>query len=180
MTTTPSPSAPYTETYRKLFGDHYVAMQYMFVQFFVEHISDISRVFGGDLQSMLILAVVGQMELQGRMNEGRRGSGDGPLAVSPGLRTNATRIAEVSGIPRETVRRKLRTLARRGWVTQDQTGLWHIVTDDARQASARRDLGDLDRRGMERIARLFGQAHAFAVHGVPDSKTRDQAPERAG
>ena len=66
------------------------------MQFFVEHLSDVSRVFGGDLQEMLVLAVIGQAY----MRADELGRENAPI--------NACRISETTGIPRQTVRRKPR------------------------------------------------------------------------
>ena len=45
-----------SEVYRALFRDNYFVMQYNFVQFFVEHLADVSRTFETDLQSVLVPA----------------------------------------------------------------------------------------------------------------------------
>ncbi len=46
------------------FRTQYPTYQYHFVEFFTEHLADCSRAFGGDLQLMLVLALMGQMHLQ--------------------------------------------------------------------------------------------------------------------
>lgn len=46
------------------FRAQYPTYQYYFVEFFTEHLADCSRAFGGDLQLMLVLALMGQMHLQ--------------------------------------------------------------------------------------------------------------------
>ncbi len=138
--TVDEPSTPVDE-------EHYAPLQYQFVEFFAEHLADISRVFGGDLQQMLVLAILGQVLLRGY------------LTGAPGLRIEdvaasitASRIADVTGIPRETVRRKLLALKEKEWVVQDGSA-WRLATRDG-QAVAREALGDLDRRGMARIMKL--------------------------
>lgn len=40
-------------------------LQYNFSEFFTEHLLDVSPVFEGDLQMMLVLAVMGQAYLHG-------------------------------------------------------------------------------------------------------------------
>ena len=74
--------------------------------------------FSGDLDEMLILSIIGDRTLvaqrfeglsyddfrSGRRNESRRKV------------TNVQSIADCSGIPRETVRRKVARLIERGWV----------------------------------------------------------------
>jgi predicted transcriptional regulator len=124
----------------------YPAYQHRWVEFFVEHLTDVSRTFEGDLQQAILLAIIGQARLAalrgGDASTGPRG-------------TNASRLAEVTGIPRETVRRKLRALEERGWIAQDEAGIWRMVVDpDGRDTPARRDLADIDERARRRVARL--------------------------
>lgn len=56
---------------------------------------------------------------------------------------------EFSGIPRETVRRKLAVLSEEGWVTRNSHGVL-IATGKARQ-----DLKPLTHAGIQYLARLF-------------------------
>jgi hypothetical protein len=121
--------------------ERYRLFQYHFVQFFVEHLSDASRVFEGDLQEMLVLAVIGQAYM--RADElGRENA-----------TINACRISETTGIPRQTVRRKLQSLQRRGWVQQIEGGAWQLTVHEC-EAAARIGLAELDKRGMERIQKF--------------------------
>lgn len=53
-----------SEAVSSILRAEYRAYQYRFVEFFVEHLSDISRSFRGDLQAMILIAVVGQMYMQ--------------------------------------------------------------------------------------------------------------------
>ena len=46
------------------FSSNYLDYQYQFVEFFVDHLVDMSRVFRGDLQLMLILAILGQVKIR--------------------------------------------------------------------------------------------------------------------
>jgi hypothetical protein len=127
---------------------NYTKMQYHWVQFFSEHVSDSSRQFGGDLQMMLVLAIVGQCALE-QFREQRLGDIE-PQEVA-GI--SASSLADITGIPRQTVRRKLQALAAKGWIAQNSDGSWAIVID-SQGSPAARDLHELDRRGIRRIARL--------------------------
>jgi Fic family protein len=129
------------------------ALRYHSVEFLVEHLADCSRVFRGDLQEMLVLAVVGQMQLRAIMVSPNEGSAVGS-AASGDPSISASRIADVTGIPRQTVRRKLLGLLERGWVQQLPTGRWQIALDEAGVAHARRDLDPLDTRTIDRVLRL--------------------------
>ncbi|MFW5834685.1 MAG: hypothetical protein ACOCYE_11365 [Pseudomonadota bacterium] len=83
------------------FRDNYVRFQYAFVEFLAGHLTDLSREFRGDLQLPLILAALGQRTLLWQAEADRAE----PPAWTPTMA--AARIADVTGIPRETVRRKL-------------------------------------------------------------------------
>lgn len=90
------------------------------------------RHFDGDLDSALILGVVGERTFtadRGRglsyaeFVAGKRGAG-------PPLPINAQSIADCTGIPRETTRRKLARLVERGWLAKTADGTL-VVTERA-------------------------------------------------
>jgi len=91
--------------------------------------------FDGDLEAALIMAVIGSAMLP-------RGGTPKNLTYS-GLRDfdangehykplNSFSIAQISEIPRETVRRKLLHMERRGWISKDPRGHWHVESAGAR------------------------------------------------
>jgi hypothetical protein len=125
----------------ELSRDEYRFLQYHFVEFLVEHLTDVSRAFEGDLQEMLVLAILGQVFI----HADEQGLDNLPISAS--------RIADVTGIPRQTVRRKLLSLQRRGWAYQGEDGGWRLITQ-RREAAAREDLCELDKRGTERLLKL--------------------------
>lgn len=143
------------------FQEDYPSYQYRFVEFFAEHMADLSRAFGGDLQEAMVLAILGQVRLRAIRETLARGEAPAPLMQGDG--TTASRIADVTGIPRQTVRRKLLALKDKGWIAQDEGGLWRIVADaDGLGTPVRRDLADFNRRAMGRIARLVTDLEGFA------------------
>ncbi len=127
---------------RDAFEKRYLMYQYHIVEFLTEHLADVSSAFGGDLQEMLVLAIIGQKHLRASMNE--------PAAETT---ISASRIADVTGIPRQTVRRKLKSLEARGWIAQTPDSAYRLVIRDG-TADARKDLNSLDQRSIERAARL--------------------------
>jgi hypothetical protein len=131
------------------FEANYPTVQYHYVQFLAEHLTDCRKTLGGDFDDLMMLAVLGQRFLQARQEHE---AGDARAAERKWM--SALRIADVTGIPRESVRRKLKRLADRGWITQDPTKGWGMAgTFDV--TPARIDLGDLDRRGLERLGKLM-------------------------
>jgi DNA-binding MarR family transcriptional regulator len=133
------------------FEADYPPYQYRVVEFLTEHLADVSRAFGGDLQQMLVLAILGQVHLQRHLRLDGRAS---PL--SPDTSISASRIADVTGIPRQTVRRKLAELEKRGWIERTPSASYRLIVMASPDGSpARRDLSDVDRRSMLRFARLY-------------------------
>jgi hypothetical protein len=142
------------------FRADYAEYQYRFVEFFTEHLAEVSRAFGGDLQQAMVLAIVGQVRLSAVRKAVARGEALTPVLQSDG--TTASRIADVTGIPRETVRRKLKALRNRGWISQGDDRLWRVVADvDGVGTPVRRDLGSVDERILPRIARLVADLESF-------------------
>lgn len=85
--------------------------------------------FGGDMDAMLILSAIGERTLTpqrsagltypefltGRRNDSRKG------------RINTQSIADSTGIPRESVRRKVLDLIGRGWVKRNDDGTFEVT-----------------------------------------------------
>jgi DNA-binding MarR family transcriptional regulator len=95
------------------------------VEAFVRLMTTLRRAFDGDLDLMLILAVIGERKLARRVAPDavtleRFGATD--IAEPDSVAANPHSIAAFTGIPRETVRRKVATLIERGWVERDGNG----------------------------------------------------------
>lgn len=122
--------------------------QYAFVHMLTEHLVDCRRVFGGDLDAMLVLAILGQNHLKALM----AGESDADRSA-PSFGMSASRIADVTEMSRQTVRRKLQELAELGWVEQRDDASWSLAgkPDDTQ---AGRDLAELSNRGLARATRL--------------------------
>lgn|GEM_PF-6510899 len=91
-----------------------------------------------------MLAMIGQMTLRAYMD---------PAAAERSTAISASRIADVTRIPRQTVRRKLQSLHARGWIEQDDKSSWRLRLDGS-GSQAQRDLQAHDARGVERAVRL--------------------------
>lgn len=129
------------------FQANYPDVQYIFVQFLSEHLADCSREFNGDMQQLLILAVIGQVYIADLV----RAKGPPLPEATNGI--SASRLADVCRIPRETVRRKLKLLEEKNWISQDGEQSWTIVHENGTSAAGK-GLDGLDRRGMLRLARM--------------------------
>lgn len=102
-----------------------------------------------------MLAVMGQVHLRAGLDV----SPDGlvkPRTIPGPIGITASRIADVTGIPRQTVRRKLSKLESRGWIVRKPSGLWVIALRDgmARARQGEDGLDALDTRSMERVFHL--------------------------
>jgi hypothetical protein len=150
-----------TDEVAAVFRARYRAYQYRFVDFFIEHVSDVSRAFRGDLQAVLVLALLGQVWLRAQRAAEVAGL-DPDLLPFERVSATASRIADVTGIPRQTVRRKLNALETRGWILRNADGSFRLVAAQG-ETAARRDLSDVDRRALERVARLFTDLEALVA-----------------
>jgi hypothetical protein len=138
-----------SEVCYQAFRTHYYVAQYHWVQFTTEWLAECSRAFKGDLQMMVILAVVGQPHLEHRLGPERRDEDGQPVLRS----VNASRIADVTGIPRETVRRKLERMAQLGWVQQMPDASWSIRMTDG-VAPVREAMGPIEDASMRKVSRF--------------------------
>lgn len=78
---------------------------------------------GGDLELALILAVIGERHFAHRRDpDTPTYESIGLTETTPGDRINTLSLAQYTGIPRETARRKVGHLIDLGWVTVDERG----------------------------------------------------------
>jgi predicted transcriptional regulator len=108
--------------------------------------------FDGDLELMLVLVVIGERtrpsdwtpELLTYRQLTRRPE-DGHLQYP----INIQSVSDFSGIPRETVRRKVGILERKGWVARDKDGKLSV------SSAAAQDLEDATRESITYLETLF-------------------------
>lgn len=153
------------------FQDNYPEVQYVFVQFLSEHLADCSREFNGDLQQLLILAVIGQVFIADCM----RAKGPPLPEATNGI--SASRLADVCRIPRETVRRKLKLLEEKNWICQDGEQSWTILHENG-VAAARKGLDSLDRRGMMRLAKMHAALERIMAPRIAEPASPGAAQAR--
>lgn len=129
--------------------EHETVFHYHLTEFMASHLTDCCTVFDGDLHEMLVFTILAQRYLRdqvARLHE---------TEAQPEERRviSATRIAAQTGMPRETVRRKLQALQARGWVEKTGRAEWRIAVTDG-QATARLGLEDFLRREARRVIRF--------------------------
>lgn len=109
--------------------DNFAAVWPVPIESLIEFLARLRAAFGGDLDAALILAVIGSAEvprhkvLPTTTYEKHRSDAGRYDYVSP---VNTLSIAEITGVPRETVRRKLLLMEKRGWISRDEKGFWRV------------------------------------------------------
>lgn len=89
----------------------------------VRLLTALRREFDGDLDLLLICAVVGDRHFAHRVDPDTptyQTLGSTPVTDAPSV--NAYSVAQFTAIPRETVRRKVAVLVEKGWVSVDSKG----------------------------------------------------------
>jgi hypothetical protein len=138
------PSTPHT-----VVEENYVKFQHEFIEFLFAHLVDMRVIFEGDLDALLIFISVSRCYLRDEranpwMNEDELGA-NRHLTLS--------RIADLTGIPRETARRKLKQLESRGLLEKGPHDNWRLAVLEG-QPVIRTKYQTVWRRVMERLVRL--------------------------
>ena len=94
------------------------------VEHFTELLIALRQQFGGDLDRMLVLAIIGTRTLPHRRVHDLSYAEfmDGGVVDPHPNPINVQSISDYSGIPRETVRRKVLELEQLGWVEKHESG----------------------------------------------------------
>ncbi|QDX81759.1 hypothetical protein B9N43_11155 [Denitratisoma sp. DHT3] len=150
------------------FTQHYYRASYLFARFTVPYMRNIYREFEGDMVLTLVLGEIATRNV-GQFFE--QPAGPLPETVLNDLAEqrrllrpcNANSVSEATGIPRETVRRKVNALIERGWVAQDEKG--HLFVT---QKSAER----FERFMFDTLESLLPAAQALARMLAPGAAAR--------
>ena len=130
--------------------EHYVTFQHEFIEFLVAQLIDFRKVFNGDLDETLVFIFVARYYLREERGRGQdHQDQDGYWAAPPTL----ARIAEFTGIPRETVRRKLLALQSRGLIEKVDHDKWRPTTRDDVPV-IRQEYEEFWAREMRRLVKL--------------------------
>jgi DNA-binding IclR family transcriptional regulator len=93
-----------------------------------------------------------------------------------GETVNAYSIANITGIPRENVRRRLAELGEQGWIEQAPDGGWRIRKSEMGPSKAATDMASLTASTVTRIADLIGR---IATVSAAAEAEREEANGRA-
>jgi hypothetical protein len=112
---------------RRLLEEQFAVAQFAWVEGHLGLLCTLRSILGNDLDKVIILAVIGQQVLRGLVPADESSAalieidGNG-LARDARLLTNIESIATATGIPRESVRRKVGELVSAGWIERLETG----------------------------------------------------------
>ena len=101
-----------------LFRSNFYRYQAIWVEEHLRLMKALRAHFGNDMDKIMIMAAIGQQQLRDPAQPKRAyaPAKDGPLTGDPQRFTNVDRLAAATGIPRESVRRKVNELIEVGWV----------------------------------------------------------------
>ncbi len=110
---------------------HFSTLHPVWIEQHLNLLCELRRVFGGDLDTPIILAVIGQRYFETRTGKpfSYGAALDGNVPPTGGRLTNIESIAEAAGIPRETVRRKVNDMIRRGWIIKGPRGALTVTVE---------------------------------------------------
>lgn len=139
-------------------ADRHIEITYLTGRFLGEHLTRVYHLFEGDLTAAIVLATVAQHNLQRFYDEVARGADEGFDELVEGERhlahmrhCNALSVSAATGVPRETVRRKVRMLEAKGWLKVGERGELLVAPRIGRKFAA------FDRKTNEEFERCARQ-----------------------
>jgi predicted transcriptional regulator len=129
--------------------ENYVKFQHEFLEFLYAHLVDMRVIFEGDLDALLIFISISRYYLR----DERANPDMDEEALGDNRHLTLSRIAELTGIPRETARRKLRQLESKGLLEKGQHDNWRLVVQDG-QPVIRTKYEPVWQRVMQRLVKL--------------------------
>ncbi len=130
-------------------SDKYAHFKHEFLEFLFAVLVDERPVFGNDLDSLLVYTAISRHYLR----DERAGLSLDDADFGRRVTLNATKIAETTKIPRETVRRKLRQLERRGFLEKGPREEWRVVVRNG-QPVIRSEYSHVWQQEMARIVKF--------------------------
>jgi hypothetical protein len=118
-----------------------ILIQHEFVQMITEHFSDLWVSFDGDMSEMRILGIIGQTQLSMFLGQTEPVIFD----ASKHRGISASRISDVTKIPRQTVRRKLLSMEESGLLLQDEWQRWRLLSTTTAACRLKRSTRDYTR-----------------------------------
>lgn len=117
------PAGVSPETY----ASHREILSVLLLRFMTSRLRAMYQAYDGDLTLCLVLGEIASRNTE-RFYDERRGYQVAPNGQKQYLPCNALSISDVTGIPRETVRRKLAKLVDLGWIEKTPDDMY-VITD---------------------------------------------------
>lgn len=143
----PDVKAPIPST---VVAENYIKFKHEFLEFLFAELVDMRTIFDGDLDTLLIFISISRYYLR---DERAHPEGDDDVAFGSQHHLTLSRIAEITRIPRETVRRKLKQLESRGLLEKGGHDNWRLSVMEG-QPVIRTSYEDVWRREMQRLVKL--------------------------
>jgi hypothetical protein len=165
---------------------HHVEFSFLTGRFMVDHLVRVHEAFGGDLIAAIVLGTIGQYngrrffdEVAAKSEE----SADELMARGEHLGhlrpCNAMSVSASTGIPRETVRRKIRWLVEKGWVQQVARDKL-FVTGEASRHFKEFDVETVDRFHAASMQLVMTLQKRVTRAATPDAAATGKVPGAAG
>jgi hypothetical protein len=137
---------------RSLYEQRMRYLSYLINDFILWQLARVRQRFDGDIDAALILGEIAHYNIRKNFQQIfslNQASGMAIIESSPDQvllkSSNAMSISCATGIPRETVRRKIQWLVQRGWVSKDDTGALTVTALPAK------DFADFNYETLERF-----------------------------
>lgn len=150
------------EVLRALVADNYPAVARSLLRPLL-HLLSLSRAAcGGDVDKFLIMLVIAirTTEHEGFATSSQAQLLSGEIPVFPTLGTNVRSVAESTGTPKETVRRKVGELIEAGWIARERNELRFTVLAYRELSGVRVAIEELAVSNFQVVADLTRQHHA--------------------
>ncbi len=154
------------EALRRLVADNYPAIARSLLRPLL-HLLSISReACGGDVDKFLIMLVIAirTTEHEGFAAYTQAQLLSGEVPIFPTLGTNVRSVAESTGTPKETVRRKVGELIEAGWISREGHELRFTAVAYQDLAGARVAIEELEVSNFQAVAKLVRRS----LQGSPD------------
>lgn len=128
-----SNASPCGNDFDAAFDRNFALAGFILNRFLVHHLLRMARQTNGDFESLVIWSSLALQNTAGLLGPGAQpvtplqpdGTFPDSLLRANGLRSSD--LAQITGIPRETVRRKLERLQTNGRVKRHEDGRWHVA-----------------------------------------------------
>lgn len=141
----------------QLVADSYPQLAHSLLRPLLDLLSVSRQACGGDVDKFLIMLVVAVRTTEHRLfatfTQEQLLSGE--IAVFPSLGTNVRSVAESTGVPKETIRRKVSDLIEAGWIVRNGNDLYFTAFAYQQLAGVRIAIEQLAVRDFEAIAELI-------------------------